>query len=98
MNRALMVEVLDESLAKRLKELEQVAHEATSMDAVLAKRLKAFERVVLKALLEESLGRLLSSGGITVKAALEDFGEEGVMTCVKELCWTRGPQGTRAKE
>eukprot|EP00971_Amphidinium_carterae_P301382 5988206-Amphidinium_carterae.1 len=44
------------------------------MDAVLAKRLKAFERVVLKALPDESLGRLLSSGGITAKEALEDFG------------------------
>mmetsp|Transcript_29070 Transcript_29070/g.64308 ORF Transcript_29070/g.64308 Transcript_29070/m.64308 type:complete len:691 (+) Transcript_29070:2-2074(+) len=68
------------------------------LDALLEKRLKAFERVMLQALPEESLGRLLASGGITVKAALEDFGEEVVMTCVKELCKTPGPQGARARE
>jgi len=64
------------------------------MDTSLAKRFKAFERVMFKALPDESLARLLSSGDITVKAALADFGYDArvVMTCVKGLYPNQGVQ------
>eukprot|EP00971_Amphidinium_carterae_P048127 947707-Amphidinium_carterae.1 len=82
--------LMDALLAKRFNEM--TAQQATFLDASLEKRFKAFERVVLRALPKESLARMLSTGDITVKAAMEDFGydEQVVMTCVKELCKNPG--------